>query len=428
MRVREFDMKDLYSFDTDDKSLGDSYQKMVQAYKNIYERCGLEAVAVEADSGAIGGKDSHEFMVLAESGEDIILLCPRCGYAANVEKAEGRIPPIPGGDPRPMQEISTPGLTTIAEVAAFLKIPEGQTLKAVFYCAGDEVVFVAIRGDLEVNEVKLKRVLGCSELRLATEKEVSSVGLVAGYASPLGLKGIKRIADTSITLGANFVAGANKADTHIRNVNYPRDFEVDTIADIVTIRAGDGCPKCGEGLTAKRGIEVGHVFKLGTFFSERMGATFIDKDGTEKPIIMGCYGIGIERLLAAAIEQHHDDKGIIWPTPIAPYQVHLCGFSMDNETVSSTAERVYLDLQREGMEVLYDDRDESPGVKLNDADLLGMPLRIIISPKTLNVGSMEAKLRREREASLVPLERSSQLLKKLLFYTPAKSNKSKSGK
>ncbi len=426
MRVREFGMKDLYSFDADEEGLDQAYQTMTEAYKRIYERCGLKAVVVEADSGAIGGKESHEFMVLAESGEDIILTCTHCDYAANQEKATSSKPKHRGGEPQPMEEVSTPGVRTIADVAGFLDIPQSQTLKAVFYNADGEVVFVAIRGDIEVNEIKLKNALGCRDLRLATEEEVAAARLVAGYASPLGLSGVKRVADPSITMGTNFVAGANRADAHVKNVNYPRDFAVDLTTDIATASASDGCPRCGNELTASRGIEVGHVFKLGTFFSERMGATFISKEGEVHPIIMGCYGIGIGRLLAAAVEQHHDAKGITWPVPIAPYQVHLCALSMDNDNVVSTSERVYLDLQREGLEVLFDDRHESAGVKLNDADLLGMPLRVVISPKTLDTGSMEVKLRREDDASLVPLERGGEQLKRLLF--PAKSRSVRGGK
>jgi prolyl-tRNA synthetase len=281
----------------------------------------------------------------------------------------------------------------------------------VFYAADGELVFVAIRGDLEVNEIKLKNALKCNELRLATEEEVKEKGLVAGSASPLGITGIKRVADPSITMGANFVAGANKPDTHLKNVNYPRDFAVDLMVDIATARAGEGCPRCGSRLLSTRGIEVGHVFKLGTFFSEKLGATFLDREGKERPIVMGCYGIGIGRLLAAAIEQNHDDKGIIWLNSIAPYQVHLCSLSMDDKEVVSAAERLYLNLQGEGLEVLFDDRIESPGVKLNDADLLGMPLRLIFSSRTLKSGSVELKLRREKEAVLIPLERVAEEIK-----------------
>jgi prolyl-tRNA synthetase len=415
MRVREFGMKDLYSFDTDEEALNTTYQRVIQAYNRIYQRCGLPSLMVEADSGAIGGKESQEFMVIAESGEDLILYCSHCDYAANVEKAESIKPPEETGELGEKEEVATPGIITIEDLANFLGIPKSKTIKAVFYAADGELVFVAIRGDLEVNEIKLKNALKCHELRLASEEEVKEAGLVAGSASPLGLSGIKRVADPSITLGANFVAGANKPDTHIKNVNYPRDFTIDLMADIATAKAGDGCPRCGSKLLSTRGIEVGHVFKLGTFFSERLGATFLDRDGKGRPILMGCYGIGIGRLLAASIEQNHDEKGIIWPIPIAPYPVHLCPISMDHPEVASTAERLYVDLQQEGLEVLFDDRTESPGVKLNDADLLGMPLRLVLSPRTLKSGSVEIKHRREKEAALVPLEGVSEKLRAILF-------------
>ncbi|MCK4697683.1 MAG: proline--tRNA ligase, partial [Dehalococcoidia bacterium] len=422
MRVREFGMKDLYSFDTNEEALNITYQKMIGAYKRIYERCGLDSVVVEADSGAIGGKESHEFMVIAESGEDVILNCSKCDYAANVEKAESVKPRggEVGGESEksemlPMEEVATPGKITIKEVSSFLGIPESQTLKAVFYAADGDIVFVAIRGDLEVNEVKLKNALGCHELRLAQEEEVAKAGLVAGSASPLGLSGVKRVGDPSITLGANLVAGANKPDTHMRNVNYPRDFAVDLLIDIATAQAGDGCLRCGAPLLTTRGIEVGHVFKLGSFFSERMGATFLNRDGVARPILMGCYGIGIGRLLAAAIEQYHDENGIIWPTPIAPYQVHLCPLSTDNEEVAARAESLYAELKHEGLEVLFDDRAESPGVKLNDADLLGMPLRVVLSPRTLKTGSVEVKMRGEKEVALVPMKGVSGKLRAMLF-------------
>lgn len=422
MRVREFGMKDLYSFDTNEEALNITYQKMIGAYKRIYERCGLDSMVVEADSGAIGGKESHEFMVIAESGEDVILNCSKCDYAANVEKAESVKPRggEVGGESEksemlPMEEVATPGKITIKEVSSFLGIPESQTLKAVFYAADGDIVFVAIRGDLEVNEVKLKNALGCHELRLAQEEEVAKAGLVAGSASPLGLSGVKRVGDPSITLGANLVAGANKPDTHMRNVNYPRDFAVDLLVDIATAQAGDGCLRCGAPLLTTRGIEVGHVFKLGSFFSERMGATFLNRDGVARPILMGCYGIGIGRLLAAAIEQYHDENGIIWPTPIAPYQVHLCPLSTDNEEVAARAESLYAELKHEGLEVLFDDRAESPGVKLNDADLLGMPLRVVLSPRTLKTGSVEVKMRGEKEVALVPMKGVSGKLRAMLF-------------
>ena len=404
IRVREFTMKDLYSFDTDEEGLNQSYDKMLQVYQNIYARCGLPSLLVEADSGAIGGKESHEFMVITESGEDEIIYCDNCQYAANVDKAESVKSKIEPEEPLPREEIATPGASTIGQVADFLKVPKSHTLKAVFYIADGKLVFVVIRGDIEVNEVKLKNALGSIELRLATEAEVIQAGIVAGAASPIGIKGIKIIADDSITSGTNFVAGANKPETHLRNVNYPRDFKADLVVDIAQARVGEGCPRCGSKLLSTRGIEVGHVFKLGTFLSEKLGALFIDADGVSHPIIMGCYGIGLDRLLAAAIEQNHDDKGIIWSMPIAPYHVYLCPLHLENPEVAATAEKVYSELEAQGLEVLFDDRKESPGIKFNDADLLGIPIRVTVSPRTLEANSVEIKKRSEKEAELVPLE------------------------
>jgi prolyl-tRNA synthetase len=367
-------MKDLYSFHTDEADLDRSYQEMIQAYKNVYTHCGLPAVVVEADSGAIGGKESHEFMLIAETGEDEIIYCSNCDYAANIEKARSVKPELETKTPLPVEEISTPNIKTIEEVANFVGVPASHTLKAVFYSTDAELVFVVIRGDLDVNETKLKNLLKCSELRLATEIEVKSAGLVAGSASPIGIKGIKIIADDSITIGSNFIAGANKPDTHLKNVNYPSDFKVDLIADIAVARPGDNCPKCSGKLLSSHGIEVGHVFKLGTFLSEKLGAFFLDRNGVSQPIIMGTYGIGLGRLLASAVEQNHDDKGIIWPVTIAPYHVYLCPLRLENPDVAETAEKLYQDLTRKNLEVLFDDRDESPGVKFNDADLLGIPI------------------------------------------------------
>jgi prolyl-tRNA synthetase len=293
-------------------------------------------------------------------------------------------------------------------------VPRHRTLKAVFYLADGELVFVTIRGDLEVNEVKLRNVLKCLELRLANDEEVREAGLVAGSASALGLEGIKIIADDSMTLGQNFVVGGNKADTHVLNVNYPRDFDVAVITDIAMARAGDRCPRCRRELLSTRGIEVGHVFKLGTVFSERQGAFFLDGDGNRKPMVMGCYGIGLGRLLAAAIEQNHDEKGIVWPVPIAPYQVYFCLLDTADVEVVSAAETLYAELEEKGFEVLYDDRSESPGVKFNDADLLGMPVRLVMSRRTLKAGNAELKLRKQKEAELVGLEEVASRLESLV--------------
>ncbi len=417
LRVREFLMKDLYSFHSDSESLDKSYRDMIKAYKNVCSRCSLPAVVVEADSGAIGGKESHEFILIAETGEDEIILCTECDYAANIEKAQslklnpGTKPPLP------IEEIATPNIKTIEEVAGFVGVPTSQTLKAVFYAADGELVFTVIRGDLDINETKLKNLLESTELHLATEPEVKAARLVAGSASPIGLRDIKIIADDSIMLGSNFVAGANKPDTHLKNVNYPRDFKADIIADIAMARSGDRCPKCDGQLLAQHGIEVGHVFKLGTFLSERLGASFLNRDGTSQPIIMGCYGIGLGRLLAGAVEQNHDNKGIIWPLAIAPYHVHLSPLNMDKPEVTQAAEKIYQELINENIEVLFDDRDESAGIKFNDADLLGIPLRLTVSPRTLKSQSVEMKWRNEKETKLLPLESISHEIKERLQDT-----------
>ncbi len=415
IRVREFDMKDAYSFNESGESLDQSYRAMVTAYKNIYSRCGLDAIMVEADSGTIGGKDSHEFILLAESGEDVIVRCPKCDYAANTEKAQSVKPPQDNPDLSgpPLEEVHTPGVKTIQKLADFLDVPRNKTLKAVFYNADGEIVFATIRGDLEVNEVKLRNALYASDLRLAASEEVEAAGLVAGSASPVGLKGIRRIADDSIQLGSNFVIGANQPDYHLRNANYPRDFEVDVITDIALAEAGQACVKCGTPLEAVRGIEVGHVFKLGTRYSEIFEASFLGPDGALKPILMGCYGIGVGRLLAGAIEKSHDDKGIIFPLSMAPYHVNLCALGQDPEVIEA-ADRFYDDLTKAGIEVLYDDREESAGVKFNDADLLGLPVRAVISKRTLKEASVELKKRDEKEARTVPLNEASETVKEIL--------------
>ena len=288
------------------------------------------------------------------------------------------------------------------------------TLKAVFYFANGELVFVIIRGDIIVNEVKLKNVLNCTELRLATEEEVTKAGIIAGSASPVGLKGIKIIADDSVIVGSNFVAGANKTDTHLRNVNYPRDFQADIVSDISLACAGETCIKCGGRLISEQGIEIGHVFKLGTFLSEKLGAFFIDSKGDSCPIVMGCYGIGISRLMATIIEMHHDNKGIIWPLSVAPFTIYLCPLFLESDEVKHKAEKLYTELETQGFEVLYDDRNESTGVKFNDADLIGIPLRITISPRSMQKESIELKWRSEKKTELVPLKKAVENIKELI--------------
>ena len=403
VRVREFIMKDMYTFDADDAGLEVSYQKMVQAYKNIYRRCGLKAMAIEADSGAIGGKASHEFMVLAESGEDEVIFCPGCEYAANVEKAKFDKGTIVEQLPLPVEEVATPGKESIEDVAKFLKLAPSQMLKCVFYVADKEFIIAVIRGDLDVNEIKLKNLLKVTDLRLATAEEVSGQGIIAGSASPVGHKA-KVVADDSIISSINYVGGANIAGRHMKNIVPGRDFNAYKTADIASAKAGLKCARCGGKLESTRGIEVGHVFKLGTFLAETFGATFADAEGNQKPCVMGCYGIGVGRLLAAAIEQNHDDKGIIWPMPIAPYPVHICALYLENEAVKTTAEKIYADLCTAGIKALYDERMESPGVKFNDADLLGMPLRITVSPRSLDKGGVELKKRSEKAFQLVGVD------------------------
>lgn len=431
LRVREFIMKDLYSLDADESGLDESYRLVSQAYRNVYARMDLPTLMIEADSGAIGGKESHEFMVLSETGEDEIIHCAACGYAANAEKAEfnkavesdAGAAPSPGsgaGNPRElpsMEEIATPEARTIVQVADLVDVPTTETLKSVFYVAGGEFLIVVIRGDLDINETKLTNALKCSDLRLATEDEVSKSGLFAGFASPVGLKGVRVVADDSVKSRAHFITGANKSGYHLRNINYPRDFQADVVADVALARTGHRCPRCRSELSSVRGIEVGHVFKLGTFISERFGASFLDRDGGSRPVIMGSYGIGLGRLLAAVVEQSHDDKGIIWPQSIAPYQVCLCSLHADRAEISAAAEQIYEDLQQSGLEVLFDDRIDSPGVKFNDADLLGIPLRLTLSPRTLESRSVEAKRRTEKESRLLPFEDLTRQVTSLLAET-----------
>jgi prolyl-tRNA synthetase len=403
MRTREFTMKDLYSFDADNAGLDISYEKMLHAYKRIFDRCGVPTVAVEADPGAIGGRDNQEFMHLTDVGEDSVLICPGCGYAANTERAElGKRQPEPE-EPLPVEEVATPGQKTIDDLVRFLSIPRWKTLKAVFYAWDGQPVFVAIRGDLDVNETKLRNALGGGELRLMDDSEVQEAGLVAGSASPADLRGVKVVADDSVLASPNLVGGANKADTHLRNLNYERDWRADIVRDIALAREGDACPRCGTSLELRRAIEMGHIFKLGTVYSEKLGATFLDSEGKARPVVMGCYGIGVERLLATVIEANHDEKGIIWPASMAPYQAHLVALNVEAPSVREAADKLYAELQAAGVEVLYDDREESPGVKFNDADLLGMPLRVTVSPRTLAKDSVELRRRRETESSLVPL-------------------------
>ena len=402
LRVREFDMKDAYSFDIGQDELDASYDAMERAYKNIYARCGLDAIMVEADSGTIGGRDSQEFILVADSGEDTVMICEGCGYAANAEKAVLAKPPLEPEEQKPLESVHTPGLRTIDDLAQFLDVHASKTLKAVFYVADGEVVFVTIRGDLEVNEVKLRNALdGAPDLRLGSPAEVRDAGLIAGSASPVGLSGIKVVADDSVALGSNFAVGANREDYHLLNANYGRDFEADILTDIALAEEGSACGKCGSAFRSARGIEVGHIFKLGTKYSEVLGAVYPDENGVQQPIVMGCYGIGVGRLLAAAVEQNHDENGMVLPASIAPFQVLLTALNVRNADVADEAGALYDEMRAAGLEVLYDDREESAGVKFNDADLLGLPVRIVVSPRNLKNGEIEIKPRSGGEPRMI---------------------------
>ena len=402
IRVREFDMKDAYSFDVDEAGLDVSYDAMAQAYRNIFSRCGLETIEVEADSGAIGGKDSTEFILVADSGEDTVVICPTGDYAANAEKAVFAKPQQDIEPLLPIDEAHTPGIKTIEELCAFLDEKPSKTLKAVFYMAAGELVFVVIRGDLEVNEVKLSNALGgAPDLRLASYEEVEECGLTAGSASPIGVDGIKVVADDSVDMGSNFLAGANRPDYHLRNTNHHRDFEADIVGDIALAQPGDSCEKCGTELVMRRGIEVGHIFKLGTRYSDVLEAHYPDEQGVPHLILMGCYGIGVGRLLGAAIEQNHDEYGMTLPATIAPYDASLVALNMQNENVSEAAQALYDELRDAGVEVLFDDRNESAGVKFNDADLIGLPIRLVVSQRNIREGVVEVKRRTSADAETV---------------------------
>src|SRR5437588_3009348 len=410
LRVREFIMKDLYSFDADPEGMDISYRKMADAYRAIFTRSGLRFIVIHADSGAIGGKASQEFIAVTEAGEDDAMKCDTCGYAANREKAEFVRTELPKEPEAPLEEVYTPDCAAISELAAFLHVPEAKTMKCVCYVVSGRPIIVLLRGDLDVNEVKLSNTIAraginIADLHFATPEELERFGIVAGYTSPLGKsEQVLIIADPSLKMGNNFVAGANKVDFHIKNVNYHRDFRVDIWEDIASAYDGATCVRCGGTLHAVRGSEVGHIFKLGTRYSDVFGATFLDAEGVAHPILMGCYGTGVGRIMAAMVEQSHDEKGIIWPFSIAPYHVALIGLDLDKGETGATAEQLYADLSAAGVEVLFDDRAETAGVKVNDADLLGLPLRAVVSKRSLKNGGIELKLRTQKESRIVPLD------------------------
>lgn len=409
LRVREFTMMDLYSFDADAESLESSYRKIAQAYCKAFERVGLRYIMIEADSGAIGGKDSQEFLAFTEAGEDDAILCDTCGYAANREKAAFVRSPSSQEPQKELEEVYTPNCSSISDLAAFLHITEDQTIKVVCYGAAEKIIMALVRGDLEINEVKLSNAVykagsNAADLHLATSEELQRAGIVAGFTSPLGKsEDILLLADISLQAGSNFVAGANRLNYHLKNVNYPRDFRVDLWEDLASANEGATCARCGGTLHARKGTELGHIFKLGTRYAEPFKAAFLDAEGTSRFLLMGCYGIGIGRTLAAVVEQNYDDKGMLWPFSVAPYHINLLGLDLDNADNRRVAEQLYADLSAANLEVLYDDRSESAGVKFNDADLLGLPLRVVVSKRSLKNGGVELKLRKASTAQIVQL-------------------------
>ncbi|MBU3912237.1 MAG: proline--tRNA ligase [Candidatus Omnitrophica bacterium] len=403
VRSREFIMKDAYSFDRDSAGLDKSYKKMYEAYEAIFKRCGLKAIPVEADSGVMGGDVSHEFMVLAESGEDLLAHCVSCGYAASMAVAEiSHKPPLDFARGRqaashklkPLQEVDTPGVTTIEKVGQMLKVKPIEMVKTLIYKADEKAVAVLIRGGHEANETKIKKYLKCARLEMADEDVIKKItGGPKGFSGPLGLKDARIIADSYIKGMVNFVTGANKKDKHYINTNIDRDFKISEWDDLRMITDKDKCPNCNKNIKIEHAIEMGHVFKLGLKYSKAMKAEFLDEDGKLKPYVMGCYGIGVNRIIAAAIELHNDEKGIIWPLEIAPFQVLVIPINYKEEDIKRTADNIYEELSKTGIEALLDDRDESAGIKFNDAELVGIPFSIVIGAKGLKKGIVEIKIR-----------------------------------
>jgi prolyl-tRNA synthetase len=409
MRGREFSMKDAYSFHATPESLDEVYWKIHGAYCRIFERCQLQYTLVEADTGNIGGSQSHEFMVLASTGEDVVFRCAGCGYGANAEKAVSvpAVPTIADEKPKALERVATPGARTVEEVAAFLGVEPRRILKTLLYETDREFAAVLIRGDLEVNEVKLKNALDAQHLALASEAKIEKLtGAPQGFAGPVGLKGVRLLADESVRGMANAVCGANAADAHFVGVNPGRDFELPPFADLRLARDGEPCATCGQPLSQYRGIEVGHIFKLGTKYSEPMKCVFLDEKGAAHPMIMGCYGLGMGRTVAAAIEQNHDDMGIVWPKPLAPYLVDVIATNPDDAAVRAAAEAVYAGLMERGIEAIYDDRGERAGVKFKDAELIGFPLQVVAGSKKVKEGKVELADRRSGEKSDVEVARA----------------------
>jgi prolyl-tRNA synthetase len=425
IRVREFTMKDSYSLDADWDGLDHQYRAHYQAYFNIFHLCGLPVKAFKSDVGMMGGSMAHEFMYLTPIGEDTLLVCDQCGYAANRQIARFMKEQAPSELPEPLKKVATPDTKTIDALAEYLDIPKSKTAKAIFMVASliqgietyDRLVFAIVRGDMDLNETKLTNALKAKELRPAREDEIIAVGAVPGYASPIDLEGVLVVVDDAIPASPNLVAGANEEGFHYSNVNYERDYKAELIADIVVAEEDSHCPECGSPMGIKRGVEVGNIFKLGTRYSEAMGANFLDQNDEKKPVIMGSYGIGSGRLMASIVEEHHDKYGLIWPITVAPYDVHLIvlhkkakkqnGGSSEKERdfdPKAIAEELYEQFQAAGIETLFDDRDERPGVKFNDADLIGNPIRLTVSERALESGGVEVKRRDREEKNIIPLE------------------------
>ncbi|MFL0249237.1 proline--tRNA ligase [Clostridium neuense] len=412
IRSREFVMKDAYSFDKDYAGLDISYDKMYEAYTKIFKRCNVECKAVAADSGAMGGSGSAEFMVKSEIGEDEVAFCKECDYAANVEKAPSTPEKAAEEELKELTKVETPHAKTIEDLVKFFNTDSKKFAKTIIYKADDKVVAVMVRGDREVNETKVKNAVGAPvEFELADEKTVkNATGAIVGFAGPIGIKADYLFVDNEVTFMYNFIVGANETGYHFSNVNYGRDFE-GTVGDFRNAVEGEKCPKCGKELTIARGIEVGHIFKLGTKYSEAMGAYFVDENGENKPLIMGCYGIGINRTMAAVIEQHHDENGIVWPMSVAPYKVIVVPAVFKSEEQMKTAEKLYNEIKALGIEVLLDDRNERAGVKFKDADLIGIPIRITVGKKIAD-GEVEFKLRSSSDIETISLDSVIDRIKK----------------
>lgn len=419
MRTSEFIMKDAYSFDRDIEGMEVSYKKMYDAYCRIFERCGLPYIPVEADPGMMGGSVSHEFMVPSDAGEDQIVVCQKCKYAASTHVAACKTVPGPRS-PKPekklpIAQVETPGISTIEKVSEFLKVEQARLVKMLLYKADDKIVAFLVRGDFEANETKLKNYLKCNVLELADEKTIETItGAPVGFSGPVGLKNIRIIADNSVKELVNFVAGANKKDAHLVNVNIDRDFETKEFADLRTITAQDKCPACGKQIDIKRAIEVGHTFKLGTKYSNSLDARVLDADGKTIPVIMGCYGIGVTRIIPTLIETSNDKDGIIWPLSIAPYQILIVSLNIANKKIKEISDEIYSKLTGKGYDVLYDDRDISAGIKFKDADLVGIPIQIVIGEKNAKKNIVELKTRIDRKVVEVKVSDVEPHLKQLL--------------